>query len=578
MITYPLWIKLGAKDGASPALSKFAAKTMAIGKSMRMAGAAMSVAVTAPALLAGASVIRTASDFDYATRRVAALTQAQAGDFERLKDQATALGAATRYNAIQAAEAQGNLAQAGFKVNEILAATPGVMDLAAAANLDLGETARIASQAIRGYGLEASATTRIADLFTLASIRANQDLSQLGEAFTYGGPVARGFGMELEEAVAIMSKFADVGFQGEKGGNALKTALSSLAKIKPKTEAARILESYGVGLRDVFDESGNIRDFTGLLEQLAAGGIQAGQVFTIFGQRAAPPLLSLLKGGIGDVRGFTEELRGQGAAAQTAGILMGGTFGATERLSGAFETLKLKIADSGLLEAFTSLVTLATDWIEKANEANPNTIRMILIFTALFAVLGPVLIVLGSLITVGTAVAGVLAFVTGAVWSLTAAILANPIGGMIALFLAAIWIFRRLAQEIFGTESVVFKFFDIIWQGWKFIGKYIFGVIGKVLGFVGRMLGTIGKALGLEALSGLSNLTGIGKDLETPDLPRETVNAERLGNVRAAGATNVEHENRIVIDASNLPAWMSVKPDGPIEGKMQLDRGGILAT
>ncbi len=196
---------------------------------------------------------------------------------------------------------------------------------------------------------------------------------------------------------------------------------------------------------------------------------------------------------------------------------------------------------------------------------------MVLIVTGLLAVVGPLLIILGSAITVVSALAGAISLVTGVTWGFTAALLANPITGIIALVVGAIFAFRMLAKEIFGTESVVFKFFDAIWQGWKAIGKFIFGTIFKVIG-------AIGKFLGLKALSGLKSLTSPSENrYSMRELDRPTVSAEQLSNVKSGGQEKLITENRLIIDASNLPPGMVVKPAGRVEGSLEIDRGGMLA-
>lgn len=447
-VTFPLWVKLGAKDDASKELLRFGSVLKSVGGSMKSVGRSMTGFITLPTIAVGVTAIKTAADFEYAMNRVAALTSAGGDDLAKLKLQARQLGDATQYSAQQAAEAQGNLAQAGFKVNEILAATPGILNLAASSALDLGETAAITAKALKSFQLNASESDRLADLFTIAATRANQNLTELGEAFKFGGPVAKGFGMSIEETTAILSKFADVGFSGGLGGTALKQALSELGQIQPS--GLKVLHKYGIAMTDIFDKTGRLKDFTGLLEKLAIAGIQPADVFKVFSTRAAPPVLNLLSGGIETVRGFTAELEEVGVAARTAGILMSGTKGAVEKLSSATEGLLIKTAEEGgLIEAITDLVKGATAWVDRLQQAGPETVKNTVKMAAFAAVLGPVIFGLGATVT-GVAnlivflksLSPVLAIATGGVRTFSAALWANPVfwvTGAVVLLTFAIW-------------------------------------------------------------------------------------------------------------------------------------------
>ena len=115
--------------------------------------------------------LNTAMSFEQAMARVGAVSGATGEDFAKLEAQAKELGATTQFSASQAAASQENLARAGFKVDQIIDAMPGLLNMAAAEGMDLAQAADIASSAIAGFGLEASEAGRVADVLAKTRYR-----------------------------------------------------------------------------------------------------------------------------------------------------------------------------------------------------------------------------------------------------------------------------------------------------------------------------------------------------------------------------------------------------------------------
>jgi len=79
------------------------------------------------------------------------------------------------FSAKTAAEGMSNLASAGFSVNEIMVAMPGMLDLAASGGLEVGIAADIAGSALRGFGIDASQAGHVADVLSKAAADTNAD-------------------------------------------------------------------------------------------------------------------------------------------------------------------------------------------------------------------------------------------------------------------------------------------------------------------------------------------------------------------------------------------------------------------
>lgn len=79
---------------------------------------------------------------------------------------------------------------------------PGLLNMAAAGQTELGETADITSNILQGFGLQAEETGRVADVLTKAFTNSNVDLQMLGETMKYVAPQAAAAGFSLEEMAA----------------------------------------------------------------------------------------------------------------------------------------------------------------------------------------------------------------------------------------------------------------------------------------------------------------------------------------------------------------------------------------
>src|SRR5699024_1499798 len=108
--------------------------------------------------------VKMAANFHQEMANVAAIGGLNVDQQAQLSKQARELGQTTQFTASQAADGMKYLAMAGLDANEIMAAMPGMLDLAVAGNLDLGTTADIASDTMAAFGLEASEATRVADV------------------------------------------------------------------------------------------------------------------------------------------------------------------------------------------------------------------------------------------------------------------------------------------------------------------------------------------------------------------------------------------------------------------------------
>ncbi|WES30742.1 phage tail tape measure protein [Varunaivibrio sulfuroxidans] len=570
-------------------------------------GKSMSLKMTAPIVGLGALTIRSAAQFEQSMNRVGVLTNATGGDFNRLRAQARNLGKTTQYSATQAAEGMGFLAMAGFKTEKIIAALPGTLQLAASAQMDLGQAADTVTNIMSGYGFKAESIGRINDVLVKTFTSSNTDLQQLGVALKYSGSVAKGAGIKFEEAAAALGLMGSAGYQGSMAGTALRGALSRL--LNPSREAQKVLSRLGIKKSDIKTSEGGIVSLSKVIQELNSHGAGIAEMMTIFGDRAGPAFQALAKEGAPALDNLTKSLETSGGIAKKVSeAQMKGATGELRRLTSAFEGLQLTLADAGLLRWFTDMVKGLTRWISALSKSSPMMFRFVSVLALILAVVGPLLMVIGQLgmgfyglsigIPVIASLAGSIWGAVTATWAWTAALLANPISwvviGILAVIAALVLLWRKwgavtaFVKKIGAEIEAVFysgmmslvKYLlgtNMVSVGVKWIGGFVDGVVAKwralttwlsnaIAGLTRMIPDWVKKRLGISAAV---TTTNVNKSDTTPSF----TSAYR-GRHSAAHAT-VGGELHIKIDSDGRPHVKALKSDNPNFG-INVDAGLVM--
>ncbi|EGM9828344.1 phage tail tape measure protein [Escherichia coli] len=450
-------------------------------------GGALAIGAAAAGGYAAGRFLQPAIGFGKEMSRVQALTRIDKNSpqFKALREQALKLGSETQFTASDAASGQSFLAMAGFTPQAIQAALPGVLNMALAGGVELGETADIGSNILTQFNLTADQMDRVGDTLTAAFTRTNTDLRALGETMKYTGPVAAKLGISLEEAAAMAGMLANNGLRGSDAGTAMRASLSRLAS--PPKAAADALKELGVS---VADARGKMRPMEDVLLDLYKATQKYGQVDQvsffkdIAGEEAFVGLQTLVAAaGSGELQKLTRELQGaRGEADRVAKVMADNLDGDLKNLDSAWEGLRIRISDlvNGPLRSVTQWLTRVLEKITSLAQAHPVLTRQLLIaggaLLAMTATIGSLSLVIGVLygklatlrlgfdiLTRSMNVVRVLpalwGMVTGSVSLLGGAIgaLFSPVGLIAAAFVAAAVLIWKYWEPIKAFYAGVFS-------------------------------------------------------------------------------------------------------------------------
>jgi TP901 family phage tail tape measure protein len=522
--------------GAQKKLNQFGMNATKVGRTM-------TIGLTAPILLFGASVIKTAGDFQSSMNRVSALTGETGEGFEKLRTQARELGATTQFSASQAADAMGFLGMAGFNTTQIIGAMPGTLQLAAAGQMELGRTADIASNILTGFGIETEKLGDVNNILVATFTKANTTLEELGEGMKFVAPVAKGMGIDITEVAAAMGVLADAGIKGAMGGTALRGSLAKLSK--PSAEAVAVLSKLGIRRDDMLDAVGNVKSLTNTVRVLEDKGASAADLLTIFGQRAGPAMTAMVNQGVGALTGLQDEILGAGNIAErVAKKQMEGFNGTMKELKSAFQELQLAIADSGILDFVTDLGRKLTGFLRQLSQLNPAFFKWGAVIGIVVAAIGPLVLALGVLATTAAAVIALFSSAAIASFIAIAAPIAAIAGSVLLVALAL---------------GVVINFFRVLAANWDTLAKpwEDFGVFLKAIGiFVVDLLRDIGSLqtalLRLIMPKWLERFIGITPGIEGAETGAN-VGADAAAGAALGGSRTNTNNAAVAVTFENMP-------------------------
>lgn len=361
--------------------------------------------------------------------------------------------------------------------------------------MDLAQASDLVTDYLTAFGLEADQAGRMADVLSYAQANSNTTTEMLGEAFKNCAVNAHNAGMSLEETTAILSKFADAGLKGSEGGTALNAIIRDMTQ-KMKNGAIQI----GNTKVQVQDANGNFREMTDIIADVdkATEGMGDAQktaaLMTTFTADSIKGMGILCNTGADSIEEFTKKLENSNGTAEKMSNMMNQNLsGALKTLSSAWEALQLSLGDStGPLSLLVGLLTKLLLAIKNL----PAPVKQVIVTLALLAAtIGPTLLIIGKMIqawvkmkeTIGILrsgfgllrgvlsglpsvfgiIQGVVSTVGGALSSLWAVLMANPIVLVIAAIAALVAGFIWAWNNIDGFK----EFWINLWENIKTVAS-----------------------------------------------------------------------------------------------------------
>ena len=434
--------------------------------------------VTGAVVGLGAAAVKTAADFDAAMSQVAAVSGASGEDLERLRKKAREMGEQTKFSASEAAEAMNYMAMAGWKTEDMLNGIEGIMSLAAASGENLGSVSDIVTDALTAFGLSAADAGHFSDVLAQASSNANTNVGMMGSTFQKVAPVAGALGYSVEDMSLAIGLMANASIKAEVAGTSLKTALANMAK--PTDAQAAAMKQYGISLTNA---DGTMKSFGEVVNNLRSslGGLseaeQVAAASTIFGKESFAGMLAIVNASDADFNKLTDAVYNcDGAAKNMADTMQDNLPGQLEILKSQLDELAISVGEI-LMPVIRDIVTHLQNFMDKLNGMSEEQQKTVVVIGLLAAALGPVIIIIGTLIQSIGAIMTVAPAVATAFGTVKIAIAA--IGGPVTIVIAVI---TALVLKLIHAYNTSEEFRNKVNAVFDAVGNKVNAAINTIIG------------------------------------------------------------------------------------------------
>ena len=390
-------------------------------------GQKLTTYVTLPILGVGAAATKMAVDFDTNMNVLQATSGATSDEIEALREQAKALGndlTLPGTSAADAAEAMLELSKAGLKVNDVMNASRGVLQLSTAGQLSNAQAAEITANALNAFNLEGEEAVRVADLLAASASSSSGEVVDMADALKMSAAVAASANIPIEDLVTAISEMANAGIKGSDSGTSLKQML--LALMAPTDKAKKLMKELGIS---VYDAQGNMLPMEGLIGEFstALSGLTQEQrnaaLATIFGSDAVRSANVVLMGGVESFNAMKDAVTDEGAASELAAARTKGWVGELEALKNAVETAMLAGIEP-LTDDIGDVAGAIADAVTSFSELDEATRGTIAKTALLTAGLGPGILAVNTMQGAVTGLATALGISVGALGAVALAVVA----------------------------------------------------------------------------------------------------------------------------------------------------------
>lgn len=439
------------------------------GEKVAGVGKKMTVGVTAPIMAVGAAGLAAFSEVDEAMDTIIQKTGATGDVADRLSTSFENVGSNTHLELQTVGEAIGEVnTQFGFMDKKLEDSTDYLLKYADINNTDVSQAAIYARQSIEAYELSYDDLNDVLDVTTKTSQNTGQSVDDLMKKAIDGAPQIKQLGLSFDEGVTLIGKFEQAGVDSS-------TMLSKMSKAS--VVYAKDNLSLQDGLKGTIDSILNAKDETEALRI-------ANEVFG----KGSDKMVDAIKRG-------TFTLDDLAKVAKESGGAVGDTFAETEdpidAANRAMNNAKFALADVGesvqisLLPFFEMAIDALKSFKGWWDSLDQGTKTWIITIAGIIAAVGPVLVVLGTLMSSVTKIATGIRVLQG-VWSgMTALLAANPfvlvIAGIALLIAGLVLAYNKVEWFRNGVNAFFQGVSDIAVEVFNFMGGYISNIFGGIV-------------------------------------------------------------------------------------------------
>lgn len=399
-----------------------AKKVDAVGQSLQKVGTSLSKNLTAPIVAVGAASVKAFNEVDEGLDTITQKTGATGEEAEAMGEIMKNLATSIPTDFKTAGEAVGEVStKFGVTGDELESLSGQFVKFAQLNNTDVSNSIDSVQKALSAYGLGAESAEGFLDRLNKTAQETGADVDKLSTGIVSNATAFREMGLSIDESVVFMGQLERSGANSETVLNGMRKALkNATAEGKPLDVALAELQNTILNGTDSMD------------------GLTA--AYDIFG-KSGDQIYGAVKDG---TINFVDLATAMTDAGDSVSKTFEGTLDPTDEFKTTMNELKVVGADVGgtLLQMVIPVIRQVGEIITKVKEAweglSPETQQMIIKAAGIVAAVGPVLVVIGKVVSGISSIISIGSALVAAIGAISAPVVAvvAVIGGLIAIGVA----------------------------------------------------------------------------------------------------------------------------------------------
>lgn len=429
-------------------IEEYTEKVQKAGEKVKDAGSGMTKKVTAPILAARAASAKMAMDFEDSMAKVSTIADATEVPMDEMQKAILDLSNQTGISSEEIAQNVYDSISAGQKTGDAVNFVSNSTKLAKAGFADAGAALDVLTTIMNAYGLKASEVTNVSDMLIQTQNLGKTTVADLASSMGKVIPTANAYGVSLDELCAGYAIMTANGVATAESTTYMNGMLNELGK--SGTNVSKTLkEKTGKTFKELMDSGMSLSDVLKIISDAATENNKSfGDMWS--SSEAGKAGMILLGDSAENFNGVLEQMQNSAGATNTAFEKLDTN---STKIKKATNELKNDAIDLGttlmeelapIIENIAEKISQFTEWFNGLSESEK---QMIIQIDLIVAAIGPLLIVLGTVVSSGAKIIGGIPVIAKGLSGLFGIIAANPVLTIITAIVIAVFTLWTTCDE-----------------------------------------------------------------------------------------------------------------------------------
>lgn len=429
-------------------IEEYTEKVQKAGEKVKDAGSGMTKKVTAPILAAGAASAKMAMDFEDSMAKVSTIADATEVPMDEMQKAILDLSNQTGISSEEIAQNVYDSISAGQKTGDAVNFVSNSTKLAKAGFADAGAALDVLTTIMNAYGLKASEVTIVSDMLIQTQNLGKTTVADLASSMGKVIPTANAYGVSLDELCAGYAIMTANGVATAESTTYMNGMLNELGK-SGTTVSETLKEKTGKTFKELMDSGMSLSDVLKIISDAATENNKSfGDMWS--SSEAGKAGMILLGDSAENFNGVLEQMQNSAGATNTAFEKLDTN---STKIKKATNELKNDAIDLGttlmeelapIIENIAEKISQFTEWFNGLSESEK---QMIIQIGLIVAAIGPLLIVLGTVVSSGAKIIGGIPVIAKGLSGLFGIIAANPVLAIITAIVIVVFTLWTTCDE-----------------------------------------------------------------------------------------------------------------------------------